>query len=79
MGLGSFFKRGKNKQKEEVVEQCHIDINADNCDACEKCITACPNNVLILVNDICSVRDSQVCKSCRVCVAICPNDCITVN
>ncbi|WP_458453925.1 4Fe-4S dicluster domain-containing protein [Methanobrevibacter sp.] len=77
MGLGSFFKRGK--KKEEVVEECHIDINAVECDGCEKCSIACPNNVLMLVGDVMSVRDAQVCKTCRVCVAICPNDCITVN
>lgn len=79
MGLGSFFKRGKKEKKEEAAEECHIDINTDECDACEKCSTACPNNVLMLVDDVMSVRDAQVCKNCRVCVAICPNDCITVN
>lgn len=78
MGLGSFFKRGK-KHEEEAVEECHIDINADECDGCEKCITACPNNVLHLIEQNCAVRDAQVCRTCRVCVAICPNDCIAVN
>lgn len=78
MGLGSFFKRRKKEDK-EIVEECRIDINADDCDGCEKCSIACPNNVLMLVDGVSSVRDAQVCKSCRVCVAICPNDCITVN
>ncbi|MGX8694624.1 MAG: ATP-binding protein [Methanobrevibacter sp.] len=78
MGLGSFFKRNKKNKIEEVVES-HIDINSDDCDGCEKCSIACPNNVLIMADDIMVVRDPQVCKSCRVCVAICPNDCITVN
>lgn len=77
MGLGSLFKRNK-KKKEEVVES-HIDINHDDCDGCEKCSIACPNNVLMLVGDKTTVRDPQVCKSCKVCMAICPNDCITVN
>ena len=79
MGLGSFLKRSKKEDKKETADECHIDINNDDCDACEKCVTACPNNVLEIVDNTCSVRDSQVCKSCRVCVAICPNDCITVN
>lgn len=79
MGLGSFFKRNKENKKEESIEECPIDIMAEDCDGCEKCIISCPNNVLILTESICSVRDAQVCKSCRVCVAICPNDCITVN
>ena len=78
MGLGSLFKRNKNK-KEEIIEECHIDINVDDCEGCEKCLIACPNNVLIVVEGISTVRDSQVCKSCKVCMAICPSDCITVN
>ncbi len=78
MGLGSLFKRNKKEKQEEVVES-HIDIDADDCDGCEKCSIACPNNVLILVDGELSVRDPQVCRSCKVCMAICPNDCITVN
>ncbi|WP_406534506.1 4Fe-4S binding protein [Methanobrevibacter sp.] len=78
MGIGSLFRR-KKKDKKEEVEECHIDINSDDCDGCEKCIIACPNNVLMLKDDITAVRDPQVCKSCKVCMAICPNDCITVN
>ena len=78
MGLGSLFKRGKKEKKEEVIES-HIDINGDECDACEKCTIACPNNVLIIIEDKSTVRDPQVCKKCRVCMAICPNDCIEVN
>ena len=77
MGLGSLFKRNK-KNKQENIES-HIDINLDDCGGCEKCMIACPNNVLILIEDKCSVRDPQVCKHCRVCMAICPNDCISVN
>lgn len=79
MGLGSLFKRNKKEKKEEVIEDSHIDINAGDCDGCEKCSIACPNNVLILVEGVSTVRDAQVCKSCKVCMAICPNDCITVN
>ena len=79
MGLGSLFKRGKKEKKQEAVEDSHIEINTDDCGRCEKCTVACPNNVLIIVDDVTTVRDPQVCKSCKVCMAICPNDCITVN
>ena len=79
MGLGSLFKRKKKEKKEEAVEDSHIEINADDCDGCEKCSVACPNNVLIIVDEVSSVRDAQVCKRCRVCMAICPNECIKVN
>lgn len=79
MGLGSFFKRNKDK-KEEIVES-HIDINNDDCRGadCEKCIIACPNNVLTKDGDDTIVRNPLTCKNCRVCEAICPNDCIVVN
>lgn len=77
MGLGSFFKR--NKKEKEEVEDSHIEIDIDKCDGCEKCVIACPNNVLILIDKKSSVNNSFGCKRCKVCTAICPNDCITVN
>ena len=76
MGLGSFFKRDKNEEKSD---KSHIDIDINGCDACEKCVIACPNNVLMITDGKSGIRDAQVCKRCRVCVAICPNDCINVN
>ncbi len=78
MGLGSLFKRNKKEKSQEIIES-HIDINVDECGGCEKCSIACPNNVLIIIEGVSTVRDPQVCKSCKVCMAICPNDCITVN
>ena len=78
MGLGSFFKRNK-KEKLSDEDDSHIDINVTECDGCEKCVIACPNNVLIIDDDKSSVNNSFGCKRCRVCVAICPNDCIEVN
>ena len=80
MGLGSFFKRNKDKKQEEAVES-HIDINTVDCKGsdCEKCVMACPNNVLIKEGEDTVARNPVACKRCRVCVAICPNDCIVVN
>lgn len=77
MGLGSFFKRNKKENKTEV--DSHIDIAVEDCDGCEKCVIACPNNVLILNDDKSSVNNSFGCKRCKVCMAICPNECINVN
>lgn len=79
MGLGSFFKR--NKDKEEEIVESHIDINTDDCNGadCEKCVIACPNNVLIKEGEDTIVRSPLTCKHCKVCEAICPNDCIFVN
>lgn len=79
MGLGSLFKRGKKAKKEKEAVESHIEIITVECDGCEKCAIACPNNVFMIVDEISTVRDPQVCKRCRVCMAICPNDCITVN
>lgn len=79
MGLSSFFKRVKKDAKNEEIVECHIGINTDDCDGCEKCGIACPNNVFMMVDNVSKVRDSQVCKNCKICMAICPNDCITVN
>jgi MinD superfamily P-loop ATPase len=79
MGLGSLFKRKKKDKKEESVEECHIEINTEDCGGCEKCTIACPNNVLMIVDGISTVRDPQVCKNCKICMAICPSECITVN
>lgn len=74
MGLGSFFK----KNKKESSEESHIKID-DECDGCEKCITACPNNVLVLEENKVSVQNDFACKHCRVCEAICPIDAIHVG
>ena len=80
MGLGSFFKRGQKDSKTYYEnDECHININISDCDVCEKCITACPNNVLLIKDGACGVRNSQACKLCRVCMAICPNECIKIN
>lgn len=80
MGLGSFFKRGKQDSKTfDENNQCHIDINISDCGGCEKCVTACPNNVLFIKNGASCVKNSQACKTCRVCMAICPNECIKIN
>ena len=78
MGLYSFFKSNEKASNDEI-EKYHIDINTSKCDICEKCIIACPNNVLYIKDGACCIRDSQVCKNCRICMAICPNECIKVN
>ena len=78
MGIGSFFKR-KKKDDSPKDDDSHINIGIIDCDGCEKCVIACPNNVLIINEGKSSVNNSFGCKRCRVCVAICPNDCIEVN
>lgn len=81
MGLMSFFKRDNNNDEDGDGEESHIIINDVDCDgsSCEKCVIACPNNVLIKDNGNTIVNNAFACKHCRVCEAVCPNDCISVN
>lgn len=68
------FKGSSNNKNSNI----NFKIENDNCNGeeCRKCVTACPNNVLIVENNQTSVGNPLGCKSCRVCASICPNDCI---
>ena len=55
-----------------------IDIDADICIVCSKCIDDCPNSYLFLEND--EVRTGQKgCMECGHCYAICPQGAITMT
>ena len=55
-----------------------IDIDADRCIVCCKCIDDCPNSYLFLEND--EVRTGQKgCMECGHCYAICPQGAITMT
>lgn len=55
-----------------------IDIDADKCIACSKCIDDCPNSYLFLESD--EVHTSQKgCMECGHCYAICPQGAITMT
>ncbi len=79
MGLFSFFKKDKSEEKKigkEEKQQPHIEINRDNCKACQRCVSVCPNNSFVIVDGKSSLKDGFICRDCKVCVAACPNECI---
>ena len=78
MGLFSFFKRNnveEVKAKEEKAES-HIEINRENCKACQRCVSVCPNNSFVIEDGKSSLKEGYICRDCKVCVAACPNQCI---
>ena len=78
MGIFSFFKRNKseeNKSKKDLAES-HIEINRDNCKACQRCVSACPNNSFVIKEGKSSLKEHYICIDCKVCVAAGPTECI---
>lgn len=63
-----------------------IDINTERCKGCGLCISACPKNLISLVErevnkhgyPFVTVNDNAVCTGCASCGIICPDGCITV-
>lgn len=45
------------------------------CQKCGKCVIECPNNALLMENDIIKVLDNR-CIRCGYCIRVCPNFCI---
>ena len=78
MGLFSFFKRDKSDEKKEEKDllESHIEINRENCKACQRCVSVYPNNSFLIVDGKSSLKEGYICRDCKVCVAACPNQCI---
>ena len=76
MGLFSFFKKDKVEEVKEASQESHIEINRENCKACQRCVSVCPNNSFIIVDGKSSLKENHICRDCKVCVAACPNQCI---
>ncbi|MBN1307200.1 MAG: 4Fe-4S binding protein [Chitinispirillaceae bacterium] len=47
-----------------------LTINRNECDRCGTCISVCPCNALLLVDELRVIHDQ--CTRCGTCVAICP-------
>lgn len=54
-----------------------IEIDYDKCSACEKCVQACNNNVLISLDDKPVVSSPNDCAYCLRCEKECPEDALT--
>lgn len=76
MGLFSFFKKDKVEEVKEASQESHIEINRENCKACQRCVSVCPNNSFVIVDGKSSLKENHICRDCKVCVAACPNQCI---
>ncbi len=59
-------------------------INIEKCKGCEVCLTACPNEVLALSNEVNSkgyhyaMKVNAECIGCANCAVVCPDAVITV-
>ena len=47
-----------------------VTVDKSQCDSCGTCISVCPENAILLVQDI--YIDAQKCISCGACVSVCP-------
>ena len=55
-----------------------IEIDAEKCIVCSKCINDCPNSYLFLENDEVHANEKG-CMECGHCYAICPQGAITMT
>lgn len=55
-----------------------ITINADKCDGCEACISACPAQYLVIEDGKAGIADGE-CLGCESCVEMCPNEAIKIS
>ncbi len=58
----------------------YIELNRSRCQACWKCVEACPNDVLgkviVFNHRHARVNHAEACKGCKKCVDSCPNGAI---
>ena len=62
-----------------------IEIDEGRCKACRLCISVCPQEILVLSDDLnergytpVAVTDMDKCTGCGMCAMVCPDVCITV-
>jgi len=72
--------KGINHAKWQPVSLCtyrylpQVKISESRCNACGKCVKACPKRVLIKVGDKIETRNLTDCTLCQDCVNACPSD-----
>ncbi len=70
--------KGKNHAKWQPVSMCSykyfpkIDVPADKCPECEKCVEICPKKVYKMQDGKLEVKDLMACNLCMDCVEACP-------
>jgi DNA-directed RNA polymerase subunit D len=56
-----------------------IEINHKACDACEACVSACPQSILLIEDGRLKVVDVERCTLCKACEEACPKGAIKVG
>lgn len=68
--------RGSEIMRMNHLHTDHIALNRENCQACEKCVEACPRGVLGMISLFglhkhALIRQAGKCKGCLACVRVC--------
>ena len=72
--------KGKNHAKWQPVSVCaykyfpKIEVPADKCPECQKCVDICPKKVYRIKEDKIEVKDLLACTLCMDCVEACPTE-----
>jgi len=66
----------------------HVLIREDQCKGCSLCVTACPQQVILINNERLNARGYHPaqyvdpegkCTGCALCAVVCPDVCLTVH
>lgn len=67
------------------MEEKKIHIDKERCKSCEICLAVCPQNLLLLSDELnkkgfhpVMISDQDKCNSCGLCAMVCPDLVITV-
>ena len=72
--------KGKKHAKWQPVSMCaykfmpQIKINTRRCDACGKCVEACPRKILVKIDKRIETRNIYECTLCQDCMDVCPQN-----
>ncbi len=77
--------RGSEHAKWQPVSVCtvrstsSIIIDQEKCDACKKCVQACPKQILSIEDGKIEIIDYEKCNNCKNCIESCSKDAIEVK
>jgi len=62
-----------------MVYRWHVEVDEEKCDGCGRCITACPEGVLAIIDGKARVVNESACDGVGACLSVCPHDAIKVE